>query len=530
MNEVERFLEEQENKIKPLQKQLHLSYWDAVLSGKKEDYDKLEEIQIQLEKIFNNKEDFETIKKFLQEDRDDPFVKRQLRILYNAYLGSQGDIELLKEIIKISTEIEKKFNISRPKIKDKEVTDNDIKEILKTEKNSEKLQEAWEASKKRGEVVEKELLKLVKLRNKLAKSLGFENYYSMAMELQEQNEKDIEKIFQELDGLTEKPFKELKEEVDSVLAERYNISEEELKPWHYHDLFFQEGPEIYKINLDKFYSVDILEIAKKFYNNIGLPVEDILERSDLYERPGKYPHACCIDIDREGDVRIIQNMKNNEKWMDTTLHELGHAVYDKFVDRSLPYFLRTNSHTLTTESIALFFGRNSKNLSFIKKYCNIEEKEIQELSEEAIKGLRLRQLVFSRWCQVMFNFERELYKDPDQDLNKLWWNLVKKYQFIDFSRDKPDWAAKIHFTVGPVYYHNYFLGELLASQLNHYIVKNILKIDSLNNADYSDKEVGSYLREKIFSVGKRFEWNEMIEKATGEPLKAEYFVEQFVNV
>lgn len=528
--EIEKFIEEQTEKIKPIQTQLGLAYWDAAISGKKEHYNRYEELQLKLEEVFNNKQDFNRIKEFLKQEIEDSIIKRQLKILYNSYLGSQGDLDLIREIVKKSTEIEEKFNTFRAKVKDKELTDNEIKDILKTETDSEKLKEAWEASKKQGEVVEKQLLDLVKLRNKHARSLGFDNYYSMVLELGEQKEKEIESIFNELANLTENPFRDLKKEIDSMLVERYRISEEELKPWHYHDLFFQEGPEIYKINLDKFYSKEILDIVKKFYGSIGLPIEDILERSDLYEKPGKYQHACCMDIDREGDVRIIQNMKNNEKWMETTLHELGHGVYSKFMDRGIPYILRWPAHMFTTEAIALFFGRNSRNLSFIKRYCDINEEEIEQLKDKITKGLRLRQLVFSRWAQVMFNFERELYRDPEQDLNKLWWKLVKKYQLIDFTRDNPDWASKIHFVIAPVYYHNYLLGELLASQIHHHIVKNILDKDSLRNVDYSDnKNIGKYLKTKIFSIGRKDEWNEMIKKTTGEELTAKYFVEEFVN-
>ena len=130
----------------------------------------------------------------------------------------------------------------------------------------------------------------------------------------------------------------------------------------------------------------------------------------------------------------------------------------------------------------------------------------------------------------MFNFERELYKNPEQDLNKLWWDLTKKYQLIDFVRDAPDWASKIHLTSSPVYYHNYLLGKLLASQLHNYIIKNILKKDSLHNVDYSgNKEIGEYLKNNIFSQGKKYKWNTMIKRDTGEYLTPKYFVEQFVD-
>jgi peptidyl-dipeptidase A len=129
----------------------------------------------------------------------------------------------------------------------------------------------------------------------------------------------------------------------------------------------------------------------------------------------------------------------------------------------------------------------------------------------------------------MFNFESKLYENPEQNLNELWWSLVKKYQMIDFSRDKPDWCSKIHFVIAPVYYHNYMLGELLASQIHAYIAKNILRQNNLKNIDYSNKEIGIYLKKSIFEQGMKYEWNKLIENATGEKLNPKYFVQEFVK-
>jgi len=527
MNEISEFLEEENRIIKELYQNASKAYFDAIVSGKKEDYEDYTKKDIKFKEHFNNKENFEKIKNFLK-TAEDLIEKRQLTILYNDYLSCQGDKKLIEEISVRASEIEQKFNTFRAKIGEEEVTDNKIKEILKKDTNSEKLKEVWEANKKQGEIVEKDLIELIKLRNTLAKSLGFENYYAMALELAEQKEEEIEKIFDELKEKTEKAFRGLKDEMDDFLSKRCGIKKEDLRPWHYQDLFFHEGPEIYDVNLDEIYKKDILQIAKDFYGRLGLDTEDVLKTSDLYEKPGKYQHACCINLDRSGDVRIVENIKNNEYWMSTTLHELGHAVYDKGCDPALPSLLRENAHTFVTEAIALLFERNSSNLSFIKKYGNFTGQNNEEFGEYCRKQLRLKELAFMKWSQVMFHFERELYKNPDQDLNKLWWEFVKKYQLIDFSRDKPDWASKIHLTSSPAYYHNYLLGKILASQLNNHIAKIILK-QGVKNAHYSDKKVGDFLKEKIFFPGRRYRWDELIERALGEPLNPRYFIEEFTN-
>ena len=125
-----------------------------------------------------------------------------------------------------------------------------------------------------------------------------------------------------------------------------------------------------------------------------------------------------------------------------------------------------------------------------------------------------------------------MYENPDQDLNKLWWDLVEKYQMIKKpqGRNEPDWASKIHIASYPCYYHNYLLGELLASQIYYYIAGNVLHDpDPKNESYFNKKEVGKYLADKIFSVGDKYSWNEMIEKATGEKLTAKYYAKQFVE-
>jgi peptidyl-dipeptidase A len=131
----------------------------------------------------------------------------------------------------------------------------------------------------------------------------------------------------------------------------------------------------------------------------------------------------------------------------------------------------------------------------------------------------------------MFNFERQLYKNPDQDLNKLWWDIVEQYQFVKRpeGRNEPDWATKIHIVTSPVYYHNYMLGELMASQLSHYIKTNVLGDPSGNAGIYGNPAVGTYLKESVYAKGDIEPWNKLIESATGEPLTARYFADQFVT-
>jgi peptidyl-dipeptidase A len=261
-----------------------------------------------------------------------------------------------------------------------------------------------------------------------------------------------------------------------------------------------------------------------------LPIDDVIARSDLYEKKGKSPHAFCTDIDREGDVRVLANIVPNEYWAATMLHELGHSVYSsKNIPRSLPYLLRMEAHILTTEGIAMMFERFSKQRPFLEK-MGLSVPDSQQFDEAAAKVQRNQLLIFSRWCQVMLRFEKSMYENPDQDLNKLWWDLVEKYQMLTRpeGRDAPDFASKIHIVSSPVYYHNYMMGHLFASQVHHTIARQVFRGAKPQTLLYNGHpEVGDFLKAKVFGPGRLYDWNGLTEFATGEQLNPKAFAADF---
>ena len=534
VKEFNEFIKTYEGKVIPLYKDASLASWDAQLSGKDADYKKTADLSYKLSLIYSNKDDFAKLKKFKESGAiTDSILGRELTILYNAFIGNQYDTVKLKSMIDFESGIEKKFNTFRAVVGKDSLTDNQIDEILRSSTDSKKLETTWLASKVSGKNVATDVVKLVKMRNDEAKALGYNNYHEMSLKLSEQDPKDVEKLFDQLDSLTKDEFAKLKGEVDDYYAKRYNVKKEDLMPWHYQNRFFQEAPKIYDINLDKYYKgKDLVKITEAYYKGLGMDISEIIKKSDLFERPGKYQHAQCGDYDKFGDIRVMANVKDNENWMGTLLHEFGHAVYFKYIDRSMPFTLRDPAHTFTTEAIAEMFGRFSSNPQWIKDNIGITDKEKTEIEEKVNKNLRLQQLVFSRWSQVMYRFEKTLYENPDQDLNKTWWDLVEKYQMIKRpkGRNEPDWASKIHLVSSPCYYHNYLMGELLASQLLYYVSDKILKTTDVKNQSFANKpEVGKFFMEKVFKPGTKYYWNDMIQKATGEKLTAKYYAKQFVN-
>lgn len=529
--EAKAFIQTHEERVKPLERQSNLTWWLANVSGKDEDFKRKEEAQNRLDAVLAETEPFAKLKQLKKAPPKDPILAREVEVLYLQYLEKQVDKELLKQMTAKANAVEQAFNVFRAKARGKELTDSEVRKVLKNDKDSSYRRDVWEASKKVGSVVEADLKALAKLRNEAAKQLGFGDYHKMMLYLNEQDQAKVLALFDQLDDLTREPFRQAKAEIDAALAKQYGIAVSDLMPWHYQDPFFQEPPAIYDVDLDKTYSkVDILKLCRDFYASIGLPIDDALARSDLYEKPGKSPHAFCTDIDREGDVRVLGNIVPNEYWMGTMLHELGHSVYSsKNIPQSLPYVLRCESHILTTEGVAMQFEKFSKSARWLQS-MKVKVDDPAAFDATARKMQRNQFLIFSRWCQVMLRFEAGLYANPDQDLNKLWWDLVEKYQLLKRpSRSAPDYGSKVHICTAPAYYHNYMMGQLFASQVHHALCKEVLHI-SPREANYTGNvAVGQWMKEKVFYPGRTLSWNELTKFATGEELNAKAFAADFAG-
>ena len=124
----------------------------------------------------------------------------------------------------------------------------------------------------------------------------------------------------------------------------------------------------------------------------------------------------------------------------------------------------------------------------------------------------------------MTAFESELYRNPDQNLNALWWQLVQKYQKItppEGRQDKADWAAKYHIGLAPVYYFSYLLGEFFASAIQASLKQHT------GSSFLSSPAAGKFLQEKLFYPGNEIRWDTLVIHVTGKPLSCDAWIEEF---
>lgn len=507
-------------------KQLNKAFWILETTGSADAADLVAGLSAEFSLLFNNPKIYEQ----LQSWEKDPSIKtpnlqRQLKLLLHSFKEKSISEDLLKTLSQKEADLSLAYANFRASIQGKTVSENDILAILKDEKNTDRRKEAWEASKEIGMLLAPQILELVKLRNQAAKSLGYENYFQMQLDLQEVDESKLFKLLDEVADLSDSAYQKALDCIETEQMKQFSVSKEELGPWAWTDPFGQEDP-VNRSALDSLIqNTNLIEASRSFYKNMGIDVQPTLEKSDLFERSGKNQHAFCINIDRGFDVRTLNNVKQTLKWFETVLHELGHAIYDLGFNPELPWLLRAPPHMITTEAMALIAGRRAYMVSSLTKLPTYSPGQ-DSLIQSAEESLQRRQLIFSRWVLVMTYFERELYRNPDQDLNALWWSLVAKYQKISPPKNrqgKNDWAAKYHIGLAPVYYYSYLLGEFFASSIE----EKILEISG--SKDLDTEAAGRFLQEKLFSPGNSMSWSKLIEHVTGSPLSSDAWIRQFAH-
>lgn len=519
-----------EARFRPLFMESARAWWEASTTGSDAAFEAKKAAENKLVELHSDKATFAKIKGLKDGGKvKDPVMARELDVMYRAFLPGQADPELQKRIIVIQNECEQIFNTHRGAVKGKEVTENDIRKILGETRDSAEAKEAWTAYIEVGRKIEPKLREVARLRNELARKLGYANFFVMQLALQEINDKELIELFDDLDRLTHSAFAKVKGEIDAARASKFGVAADQLKPWHFGDLFFQEAPQSEGANLDSIYKdADLLALTRDYYQSLDMPVEAILTRSDMYEKKGKSPHAFCTNIDRDQDIRVLCNVKQNLYWADTVIHEVGHAVYEQYIHNDVPFLLHEPSHPITTEGMAMMFGAFVKSEDFLNRVRKLPADQ-RSLAAAARKSKMAERLIFSRWTQVMVRFEQGMYSNPDQDLAKLWWDLKKKYQMLNPPDDMslPGYAAKVHVVGAPVYYHSYMLGDLFACQVQEYMAKNILKMDDASaTCFYGSKEAGRYMKDEVFGPGNLYSWNDLTKRCTGEELNPRAFAKQ----
>ncbi len=500
-------------KLYPILKKYSISEWNFYINSTDENLEIVNKNYNEYKKLW---QDDNLYKEFLKLKNIDlnKHEKKQLKEILENFEKELSFGRELKELQDIENKIAKKYNSYIPKIDGKETTKSEINKILETEKNQKLRQKAYNANIQGGDLIAEDLKKFAKKRNEYARIKGYSNYFEYKLkDSYEVDLKELENLLNDIYLKSQDLIKETQNKIKEELSKEFGIEKENLKSYHY-GFLTEDNPEK-KVNDFIKNKEQILEIAKKTYLGMGYDIEKLEKDGqltlDLYPRKGKNTHGFCFGIDQEADARILANLTNNSMSLETLNHELGHCIYTLGTVKTLPFFDR-EQYPAMTEAIAMMMQDLQKREDVLKDLIP------QELLNEYRKNHIKDEVNFICKALTLINFEKEMYKNPEQDLKKLWHDMKVKYQMRSEKEDLDNgWATIPHFLSHPAYYQNYFRATIIKAQIYNYLKEKLGNITE-------NPKTSEILKKELFQYGISMEENELIENMTGKKLTVDYFI------
>jgi peptidyl-dipeptidase A len=540
------YLDRKTDLIRNYSKESSLAYWNASVSGKESDYKKLIDLELDFSKsnrstpenfspdhfstitknVFTNEEDFELLQKLKNSGLiTDTLLSRQLIYLYHTFTSSQIESEKYKKLLESQTKLWHTASTLKFELDGKIYNAAKFDSVRKSTTSNLVMEKIGKSYQQTGKVLAPEIVKLVNDRNEIAVSLGFPDYYHILLEEKDQSPEKIKSLIAEIELKTRDRFFEAKNVIDKKLAKRFGISIQELQPWHYNDGRTSYLPKSFILKLDSLLApTDPIKRASGFFAGIGLPIQDVIDKSELQ----KGNMDATIVIDFSTDIRIIGGISNTFDGLTKILHEGAHATHYKNISDDLPYLLK-GPNLFIAEGIASYFMNMAYDSLWLSREVSCDKKTKDQIALICRHFRQVDQLFRIRKQMVFAEFEREIYTTPDQDLDLLWHDLNLKYLGINYPKEKGTcfWATNKYFTSLSCNVQNYIVADVFAAQLKHTIDDKVLNKNTLCIQD--NKAVGKYLIDNLYKYGDLLPWEKLVVKATGETLNSSYFANDLIG-
>ena len=395
------------------------------------------------------------------------------------------------------------------------------------------------------------LEKLRDLRNKTVQGLNYKDFFTYQVANYDMSTDEMMTLLRKINDEIYPLYRELHTYARYELAKKYHSKEiPDYLPAHWlpnrwgqdwSDIVQVKGLDLDKIIAEKKFDKEwIIKQAERFYVSMGFPQlpPSFWEKSDLYplEAGANYSknnHASAWHMDLDKDVRSLMSVEPNTKWYETTHHELGHIYYYLSYSRpEVPIMLRLGANGAFHEALGTMMGMAAMQQPFLKGLGLLPQNAQIDSTQVLLKDA-LNFIVALNWqAGTMSEYEYELYSKniPANELNKRWWEIVKREQGIvppsERNESYCDAATKTHIIDDPAQYYNYALASVLVFQVHDYIAKNILHQDVHSTNYYDHKQIGTFIG-GIMQQGALVDWRVLLKKSTGEDLSAKAMVQYF---
>ena len=303
--------------------------------------------------------------------------------------------------------------------------------------------------------------KLIKVRNKQARILGYDNFIKMGYDRLGRNCYGPDKVAKFRNQIKEY-IVPIVTKLKTAQSERIGVEELHL---YDNEVMFKEGNVAPKGTAD-----EMLENAVKMYSEMSPQTAEFIsfmrkhELFDLLSKEGKAPGGYCTEFANFKAPFIFSNFNGTSGDVDVLTHEAGHAFAYYTASRKgiIPDYISPTIeacevHSMSMEFLTapwhkLFFGEDTAKYQYY----------------HAVDALN-----FIPYGCMVDEFQHIMYENedltPDQR-NEVWLSLERKYRPHLNLSDLPfycrggGWQRQLHIYLYPLYYIDYCMAQTVAFQ------------------------------------------------------------------
>ncbi len=377
-----------------------------------------------------------------------------------------------------------------------------------------------------------ELANVVKLRNKMARALGFSDYYDLKVTQAEGFGKV--RLFEILDGLEARTRPLMAAARAGVAAAK---GEAALQPWN---LGHALSGDVTRAQDPYFPFEDAVDVWARSFAAMGINYEGATMRLDLCDRPGKYSNGFCHwpqctylkpDGSRVASQANFTSLAtpsapgSGHSALATLMHEGGHAAHFANVAQPSPFFSQERAPTSVAyaETQSMFLDALVDDAAWLGRYARDRAGAPMPwpLAEAGLRAKHPTAVLDLRAMLAVPYFEKALY---EMDEDKLSSESLQALAVEVEARIQGGPSPRPLLTVPHIladesscYYHGYVLAEMAVHQTRaHFFGKYGRIVD--------DPRIGADLASSYWRPGNGASFLSLVEGLTGAPLAGDAWV------
>jgi carboxypeptidase Taq len=276
---------------------------------------------------------------------------------------------------------------------------------------------------------------------------------------------------------------------------------------------------------------------------LGLEIARRFGYTDEEWRLDETPHP-FMTTPGASDIRLTTNYRPDDlSSLFATMHEFGHGVYEWGVDRSLARTplgsgVSLGLHESQSRTWENLVGRSRSFWRFF--YPRVQEAfpdRLASVDEEAFYRAINRvhpsliridadEVTYNLHIILRFEVEQELIEGrlPVKDLPEVWNARMSDYLGVEVPDDAHGVLQDMHWAGGSLgYFPTYSLGNVMSVQIWERALDDLGDLDErFERGEFDD--LREWLREHLYSLGRKFTPQETIERVTGSRIDAKPYL------